>query len=74
VSNGLYGLWGRKMKAYREVAGLSRKEAAMKLTVSGATLSRWEAGKVMPGDEKKLEIAELYGVEPRTLFPLERAR
>lgn len=57
------------MKTYREAAGFSRKQAAVKLEISEPTISRWEAGLVMPSDERKIEIAELYGVLPATIFP-----
>ena len=72
VSNGLYKLWGRNMMRYREAAELSRKEVALKLGVVPPTISRWEAGIVMPNEETKLDIAELYGVLPSTIFPLKR--
>ena len=62
------------MRVYREAAGLSRKEAALKIGTTTATLSRWENGIVMPNDDRKIEIAERYGVEPSTIFPLERSR
>ena len=52
----------------------NRKEAADRLKVSTATISRWENGLVMPDDEKKIEIAEAYGVAPETIFPLKRVR
>lgn len=72
MTKSLYLLWGRKMTTYRDAAELSRKEAALKLNVSVPTISRWENGIVMPDDDKKVEIAELYGVDARTLFPLKR--
>ena len=74
VSNGLYKLWGRNMGRYRDAAQMTRKEVASKLGVSVPTVSRWENGLVMPDDEKKIEIAELYGVQARRLFPLDGAR
>lgn len=72
VSKGLYGLWGRNMLRYREAAELTRKEVALKLAVSVPTISRWENGLVMPDDDRKVDIAELYGVLPSTIFPLKR--
>lgn len=60
------------MATYRDAAELSRKEAAFKLGVSVPTISRWENGIVMPDDDTKVEVAELYGVDARTIFPLKR--
>lgn len=70
MSNNLYRLWGSTMRRQREYLGLTRAEVAERLDTTEATLSRWEAGIVMPNDERKIEIADLYGVPPVTLFPL----
>ena len=70
VSNNLYRLWGSTMKRHREILGKSRAEMAEALETTEATLSRWEAGVVMPSDARKIEIAEYLGVPAVSLFPL----
>lgn len=43
-------------------AGLSQKEAAIKIGVSNKTLSKWENGKAFPDALQIAKICELYGV------------
>jgi transcriptional regulator with XRE-family HTH domain len=43
---------------------------AESLEVTPETVSRWETGKLVPRDAKKIEIARYLGVDPRMLFPL----
>ena len=43
-------------------AGLSQKEAAIKIGVSNKTLSKWENGKCFPDALQIKKICELYGV------------
>ena len=72
MSQTLYRLWGKNMKLYREAKGVSREQMAGDLHSTEATLSRWEAGVVMPNDERKIEIADYLGIPAVTLFPLVR--
>ena len=50
------------LKAARENAGLTQKEAAEKLKISNSTLSAWEKGTSFPTVDKATELCELYGV------------
>lgn len=72
MGNGLYQLWGSNMRRYREAKGVSRDEMAEAICSTDATLSRWEAGIVMPNDARKLEIADYLGVPAVSIFPLVR--
>ena len=70
--NLLYKFWGKNLKNYRQACNLTQEQAAEKLDTTDATISRWEAGLVMPNDEMKLRVAELYGVQAFAIFPLVR--
>ena len=50
------------LKAARVNAGLSQKEAALKLKVSNSTLSKWEKGRTVPDVTFVPKICDLYGV------------
>ena len=43
-------------------AGLSQKEAAVKLGISNKTLSKWENSEAFPDALQIAKICELYGV------------
>lgn len=49
------------MKARRRAAGMSQTEAAGKLEVKQAAVSKWERGETSPSVEKLKELARLYG-------------
>ncbi|MCD7859653.1 MAG: helix-turn-helix domain-containing protein [Firmicutes bacterium] len=51
-----------KLLTLRTRAGLSQEELAEKLDVSRQSISKWENGSSIPGIDKILEIAKLYGV------------
>jgi transcriptional regulator with XRE-family HTH domain len=50
------------MRAARVNAGLSQKEAAVRLGVSNKTIGNWENGITFPPADKILEICKLYAV------------
>jgi transcriptional regulator with XRE-family HTH domain len=50
------------MRAARVNAGLSQKEAAIRLGVSNKTIGNWENGITFPPADKIPAICELYGV------------
>lgn len=58
------------MKRHREFLEISRGEMAKRLDTTEATISRWEAGIVMPSDARKIEVADFLGVPAVSLFPL----
>lgn len=63
--------WGDNIKNGRELIGFKTQQAfADRLGVTQATVSRWEAGLVSPGDDDKARIAGLLHQEVRSLFPL----
>ena len=53
---------GEKIAANRKASGLTQIEFAEKLSVTRQTVSRWEAGTVMPDIEKISDIASILGV------------
>ena len=53
---------GEKIASKRKAAGLTQIEFAEKLSVTRQTVSRWEAGTVMPDIEKISDIASILGV------------
>ena len=53
---------GIKIAAKRKDLGMTQIEFAEKLSVTRQTVSRWEAGTVMPDIDKIGDIAELLGV------------
>lgn len=50
------------LRAARVNAGLSQKEAAVRLGVSNKTLGNWEKGITFPPADKIQEICKLYSV------------
>ena len=53
---------GEKIAAKRKACGLTQIEFAEKLSVTRQTVSRWEAGTVMPDIDKLSDIAAILGV------------
>jgi transcriptional regulator with XRE-family HTH domain len=53
---------GNKMAKKRKELGLTQIEFAERLSVTRQTVSRWEAGSVMPDIEKISDIASILGV------------
>jgi transcriptional regulator with XRE-family HTH domain len=72
MSNELLEIWGNNVKTIRGLKGLTVAQFAQEMGVSVATVSRWEAGKMAPKDDNKVEIATVLEVDVRTLFPLTR--
>ena len=53
---------GNKMAKKRKDLGMTQNQFAEKLSVTRQTVSRWEAGSVMPDIDKISDIAEILGV------------
>lgn len=53
---------GKRIKFLREEKELSQLEFSKILNISNSTLSQYEAGNRMPGDEIKKKIAEYFNV------------
>lgn len=84
MSENLHRRWGenirlqRLIKDRRDGLGDKRKglggsgidAMAKALEVTPETVSRWETGKLVPRDTRKIEIARYLEVDPRMLFPL----
>ena len=68
----LYQLWGANLRRLCEAKGITREQMAEAISSTDATLSRWEAGIVMPNDARKIEIADYLGVPAVSIFPLVR--
>lgn len=53
---------GPRIKSLREAAGLTQIELSKILKISNTTLSQYETGARVPGDEIKSAIADHFGV------------
>lgn len=73
MSGELLRVWGNNIRTIREMKQMSMEGFAEEVGVSVATISRWEAGKMAPKDDNKVEVAAVLGVDVRTLFPLVRS-
>ncbi len=70
--------WAANMRSQRirrdnldpELKGSGIDAMARALSVTPETVSRWETGKLVPRDDRKIEIARYLGIDPRILFPL----
>ncbi len=54
-------LLAHNIKKYRESKGISQKELAEKLFVSGQAISKWERGLAVPEIDKLCTLADLFG-------------
>jgi transcriptional regulator with XRE-family HTH domain len=63
-------VWGGNIRRWRKAKGIARSQMAEDLDVTLATISRWEAGIVMPRDEQKLRIAKYLEMPAVAIFPL----
>ena len=59
--------FGEKMLAWREKAGLTRKELARKLNVSLTAVKNWETGPSTPKLTKYSEIAKVLNIDVRDM-------
>lgn len=55
------------MKAVRDRRDIDQKDVAAAVGASPATVSRWEAGLVVPGDATIEKLARYFGVTPAWL-------
>ena len=53
---------GLRIRQLRKEKGLSQLELAGQLNISNTTLSQYESGKRIPGDEIKIKIAGFFNV------------
>ncbi len=54
----------RRLKAVAEERDIDQKTVADAMDVAQSTVSRWEAGDVMPKDDVLVRLAEYFHVEP----------
>lgn len=80
MTEDLYRLWGQNIRKLRQAkdkregrkASTGMAVMAYALGVAPETVSRWETGKLVPRDGRKIEIGEYLEVTPRIIFPLVR--
>lgn len=77
VSEDLHRRWGENIRLQRRIKdkrdernGSGIEELARAVGVTPETVSRWETGKLVPRDAKKIQIARYLEVDARLLFPL----
>lgn len=63
----------RQLQELRINAGLSPNDLALRAGTSGKTVRMVEAGWV-PGPRLQFQIAQVFGLKPLDLWPLERQR
>jgi len=68
----LAAVWGTSLRARRQARGMTQAKLGEAVGLSHATISRWERGHAVPADRHKVRLAQVLGVSPRALFPLER--
>lgn len=56
------------LKAKREAAGLTQKEAAKKMKISQSAISMWETGASVPKIGSLIQIAQTYKCAVQDLF------
>lgn len=59
---------GARLKALRQHAGLTQREAAIKLATTERSLSAWETGAVSMDLYDAARCAEAYGFPPAAIF------
>jgi len=60
--------WGRRVADRRTTLGLSQAQLADLCDVTQQTISKIEAGRMIPHDNLKLSLASRMGLEPADLF------
>jgi transcriptional regulator with XRE-family HTH domain len=61
---------GQRIQRLRKTRGLSRRELAERLHVDVTSLAGWEAGKRLPRDGARLDLARQLGSDVEALFAL----
>ena len=61
-------LWGRKVAERRSYMGISQAQLAELCDVTQQTISKIEAGRMIPHDRLKLVLANRMAIEPGELF------
>lgn len=64
-------LTGQRIAEARKAMGFSQSQLAQLVGCESQTISLYERGRLSPGAERLLRIAETCGVEPRWLQPAE---
>lgn len=64
----------RRIRALREVAGLTQEELGAAVGLGKAAVSAWERGHSTPGSDDLPAIAKALGVEVGDLFEAPRRR
>ena len=68
VTNPLIEILPKRLKMYRENAGLSMREVAKKINKTAATISKWESGEIMPYGDTLLQLCDIYNVDITSSF------
>ena len=63
--------WGLNIKASREAKHLSQAQFADQVGKQQSTVSRWEAGIIVPRDDERQDIARVLGTTAEKLFAYE---
>ena len=63
------GRFAVRLRSLREKAGLTVEEMSEKTGIHWRTLYGWEAGRTEPNFDSLPILAEVLGLEPRTILP-----
>ena len=63
------GRFAVRLRALREKAGMTVEEVADATGIPFKTYYNWEASRSLPSIDKLPDIAEVFGVEIRTILP-----
>ena len=68
-TNTYSGRFATRLRTLREEAGLTVVELAEKTGIPKRTIFNWESGRCAPPVESFPKLAEMFGIEVRTLLP-----
>lgn len=63
--------FGKMLKELRVEKGFNQESLGKILNVTGATISRWEAGLVEPDFQTLIQLADMFGVSVDYILGLE---
>ena len=55
------------IKTRRKAKGLSQGDVALLINISPFYIHRWEKGHALPCEKRIIQLAEIFGITPKTL-------
>lgn len=63
------GLYARKLIACRKARMLTQAEVARALHMNRSTVAKWEQGRAVPNEKRRIQLSKVYDVDPARLAP-----